>query len=60
MNKSSIIEIKNIGFIIFYGSLSIVPIIDKIKMFDIIIDKHEYNVKINLLVVFQINLKVYS
>jgi hypothetical protein len=59
MNKSSIIEIKNIGFI-FYGSLSIVPIIDKIKMFDIIIDKHESNVKINLLVVFQINLKVYS
>jgi hypothetical protein len=34
MNKSSIIEIKNIGFIIFYGSLSIVPIIDKIKMFE--------------------------
>jgi hypothetical protein len=40
MNKSSIIEIKNIGFI-FYGSLSIVQIIDKIKMFDIIIDKLE-------------------
>jgi hypothetical protein len=38
MNKSSINEIKNIGFI-FYGSLSIVPTIDKIKMFDIIIDK---------------------
>jgi hypothetical protein len=47
MNKSSIIEIKNIEFI-FYGSLSIVPIIDKIKMFDIIIDKLGKNVKINL------------